>query len=328
MTKKLNKNEIDLINVIEILWKEKLKILIFILLSLSSVYILEIYKKPINTDIKARTEIKTITAFDEAEYIFYNSIISRIKPFNDISKKYNINDDKIVYESTDIMKYGSIQEELKIYNIDKEFLLNLFIDKLTDKSNLVELIKKTEYFNREDFSNISDYENEVNLFATKVKIENNKNNFFIAMNLSDTNQHKEFLQLLDREINSQIQKNISQLFNNNLAYMDRLRKFRLEDIELALKVTKSGSDKDQLIKQKNIIIEDRYVDRIKDILDETPIYKPNIFYAAKIDFNSTEYSNVSKQERTLTSNLIVAVIFGALLGIFFVLIANAIQNRK
>ena len=71
MTKKFDKNEIDLISVIEILWKEKLKILIFIVLSVSSIYILETFKKPKNMDINSRTEIKTITAFDEAEYNFF-----------------------------------------------------------------------------------------------------------------------------------------------------------------------------------------------------------------------------------------------------------------
>ena len=54
MTKKFNKNEIDLISVIEILWKEKLKILIFIVLSVSSIYILETFKKPKNMDINSK----------------------------------------------------------------------------------------------------------------------------------------------------------------------------------------------------------------------------------------------------------------------------------
>ena len=105
-----------------------------------------------------------------------------------------------------------------------------------------------------------------------------------------------------------------------------MKKFRLEDIELELKVTKDDLDKDQLIKKKNIIIQDKSVGRIKDILNESPLYNAKTFYAARIDYNSTKYSNVS--QGSLISNLIVAVIFGTLLGIFFVLIANAIQNRK
>ena len=115
---------------------------------------------------------------------------------------------------------------MKITNINKKFLLNLFIDKLTNKPNLVELIKKTEYFNRENFSNISDYEKKVDTLATNVKIENKNNNFFIIMNLSDINKHKVFLQFLDREINLQIQENITQLFNNNLAYIDLFEKIQ------------------------------------------------------------------------------------------------------
>ena len=50
------------------------------------------------------------------------------------------------------------------------------------------------------------------------------------------------------------------------------------------------------------------------------------FYAAKIIIDSTKYEKSKKNSKMKI--YLVAAIFGALLGIFFALISNAIQNRK
>ena len=326
MSKDLHKNEIDLIDVFQILWKEKFKLIFFIAASLIIALILESSKPQSKTAIKASTEIKSISAFDEAQYNLYNAVISRIKPFNDIENNYDIfektKDNKKV-----LMQYGEILENFKIYNIDKEFLLRLFIDKLSDKSDLIDLIKKSDFLNKENYPNLSDYEIAVNSFASSIKINKNQSEYSISTIIFERKDYELFLKFLDTEINKQIQKNLSQMYINNINYINRLKKFRIEDIDLALKNTKNQLEIDQLTKQKNILISNRYIERISDILEDSPISKPNEFYAAKIDYSLTKYET-NQVVRSSMSSFYVFGILGLIIGVFFILIANAIQKRK
>ena len=136
MAKNLAKDEIDLIDILIIIWKNKLSVFFFILISFALVFINQniINKDPIK--IRAITEISTISVYDEAKYKIYNSIINTIKPYyiaEDISKK--IVGDEL---QTDI-SFKSVNNKannLHINNIDKKFLLDLFVDRINDKSNL------------------------------------------------------------------------------------------------------------------------------------------------------------------------------------------------
>ena len=70
------------------------------------------------------------------------------------------------------------------------------------------------------------------------------------------------------------------------------------------------------------------VDRLKFSFETTPIVNSDKFYAASLLHESTEYKNISQQRRSSSSIIILSTIFGLILGIFFVLILNLIQQRK
>lgn len=332
MKKSLQKNEIDLIEVIQVILKEKFKVFIFILLSLIIACILEFTKTPEKKVIQAKSEITPISSYDEAEYNLYSSILSRIRPLDNInnttySDDFSQQNDLITKELITI-SYGNILESLKIYNIDKEFLQNLYLDQLNNKLNLIDLIKNYNFLNKEDYLNLDDYEKAVISLVDSLKITKNNNGYFISATIIDIKKHESFLTFLDKEINNQVQKNLSEMFTNNLNYINKLKKFKIEDIDLALNVTKGQDRIDQLIKQKNILISDRYIERITDILKDSPISNPNKFYAAKIKYTLTKYENENQKKRSFKSLLLLTGICGALVGLLFVLIANALRKRK
>ena len=328
----MKKNETDLIDVAQIIWNEKSKIFIFIVVSLFITFTVQITKTPEKVGLQAISQIKGISSYDEAEYNLYNSILSTIKPLNNVEKAFNDFDTKYSknLNGSDLitMSYGSILKNLKIYNIDKEFLENVYMDQLNDKLNLIDLIKKYNFLNKENYPNLNDYESAVSSLVNSIKIEKNEYGYFVKAIIFDIKKHESFLAFLDKEINIQIQKNLSEMFMNNLNYIKRLKKFRVEDIDLALNVTKGQDQIDQLIKQKNILISNRYIERITDILRDSPISNPNKFYAAKIKYTLTKYEQDNQGKRSLKASLLITGIFSALVGVFFILIANAIKNRK
>ena len=81
MSKNLARDEIDLLEIILVLWRKKWLILVFVLISLLTIYISQSFKEPKKILINTKTIIKPITVYDEAKYKIYNAVISIIKPF-------------------------------------------------------------------------------------------------------------------------------------------------------------------------------------------------------------------------------------------------------
>lgn len=327
MAKNLAKDEIDLIDILIIIWKNKLSVFFFILISFALVFINQniINKDPIK--IRAITEISTISVYDEAKYKIYNSIINTIKPYyiaEDISKK--IVGDEL---QTDI-SFKSVNNKannLHINNIDKKFLLDLFVDRINDKSNLKTLIKRFNLIQDEDNKDKIEYEEFINNLASSIKIIviDEVNFIRIKTNNKIIKNWEPFLEFLEKEINLQIQKKLSEMFNNYVVYADAVNQFEIEDIETQLKVTTNETQRSNLKRQLSILNANKYIDRIQSIFNSSPISNPNNFYAAKINYNLTSY----KADNNTSDRImyLIAGILGAIIGIFFVLIANAIQKR-
>ena len=74
-------------------------------------------------------------------------------------------------------------------------------------------------------------------------------------------------------------------------------------------------------------MQDKYVQRINDMFNNSPISKSNKFYAAKIIFDTTNYQ-INIDEEFSKSSYILVGILAAIFGVFFVLVANAMQKRR
>ena len=319
MSKNLSSDEVDLLKVMLIVWKKKFQVVFFVILALVITLFNQLPQPP--KKIKATTEIRPISVYDEAKYEIYNSIIKTIRPYYIIKKESKDVNNK----SKD--KFANVNSELlEIRNIDKDFLNNMFIDRLNEKSNLITAIKKFGFIEEENYSSKTEFEEAVSSLASSINLVEKKNKYLITVKSYNLEKWEDFLVDLEKESNFEIQKKLSEMFNNYINYGRAILKFEIEDIETQLSVTTDESEILELERKKNIISANRYLKRMQDIFDSSPISDTNNFYASKIIYNSTEYDR--DKNNSIKISLLVSAIFGGLFGIFFVLIANAIANRK
>lgn len=150
MVKKNNfKNEINLADIIFMIWTEKKTILITTVLAILLAFVYIKSKDPVEPVFRVSTEIRPISSFDEFEYEAYNNFIQ--------NKNFEI----------------SLNSNLKVIDfnykkINRTYLINLFIEKLSEDNFLRNLIKKSELLNKNDFNNVQEYENAI--FNLKSKI--------------------------------------------------------------------------------------------------------------------------------------------------------------
>ena len=102
-------------------------------------------------------------------------------------------------------------------------------------------------------------------------------------------------------------------------------------IEKEMELIKSRSDVDsftvnliELKNKKRDLIENKDLERIEELLLETPIFRGKNFKAANIIVRDTEYNSSPSFKNTF----IFSVIFGLIFGIIFVLINNTIQQMR
>lgn len=324
MSKNLSKDNFDLIDLILLLWKYKTYLITFILISFAIVFINQQSIEP--KKIIASAEIKPISVYDEAKYKIYNSVMNSIKPYyvvEDVPRK--IIEGK---EQTDIMYENASTKanQLLFSNIDKKFLLELFIDNINEKSNLTSVIKKFDLIKKDNYSSEIKYEEAVNSFASSIKLIEYNDINFIKIETDNLDILENFLIFLEKQINLHIQDRLSLIFNDYLNYVEAVNKYQIEDIEAQLNVT---TDKNQIsnFKRQIVILKtNKYVERLKSIFSSSPISNPDNFYAAKINFNSISYKTDNKP--SVVVKYLVAGICGAIFGIFFVLIINAVQKKR
>ena len=102
-------------------------------------------------------------------------------------------------------------------------------------------------------------------------------------------------------------------------------------IEKEIELIESRTNKDAFIKnllvlekQKRDLVENKSLERIEQLFNSTPIINENDFKAAKIIYKDTEY----EASFSLIKVILFSGIFGIIFGMFYVLVSNAIQNRK
>ena len=123
--KVIENNELNLIEVISLILKNKFKIIFIAVLLLIVVFFIQIKKE---RALLISTEIVPISIFDETKYNTYNSLLS------DAEAKYNTYNS--ILSEADVRAYKSL-----LNKIDKNFLLQLFIDSLNDQEILKKGIK-------------------------------------------------------------------------------------------------------------------------------------------------------------------------------------------
>jgi hypothetical protein len=342
MKKKLIDDEIDLIDIFQIIWKKKKIIISSVIISLFLAFLIQIptYKSYTKKKIKITTNIKAIKMVDESKYKAYNSFLKIInQPFNENiiyyldSKQIVTDDDGTVKGIKNLAPQEQIRltnNDIEINNINKNFLLNLFIEEVSERSNLERIIKKFNYIKEENYLNKIEYENAIKKILSNIRILNSKdesyNNITIEHETHDAERGKNFLKFLEQEINRIVLTKLVAMFDNYLAYIKMIKDFKIEELESKLLTVKN--DKERMILNKKLIDlkSDNYDERITAIFNFSPMSNSEKFYAAKIDY---DYMMVIEEITKPLKNLyLIAILLGGIFGIFFVLIQNAIQKRS
>jgi len=391
MKKKIESDEIDLLEVIINIWNNKLKIAaiiaIFIIISVGLYFVI---KPPLN----AKTQILPITIFEDKSYSAYNLFIKSLNKKNN-NENNNENLDKI----------------------DKIYLLNFFIEELKTKEIIIEAIKRYRLIDQSKFDDENKYSEVVEKYALSldllrpVNVDGNKRgetrlNWIIEFKINDKDKYEKALSYIESEINKNIKKYLIENFNITLNNLKLINQFKLEDLELKIKSVKndyefetnnrlaflreqaliarkmniasnidiinstlevqeftnsssvisnsiestnpyymrgfnviekeielieSRNNKDaftkgllDLEKQKRDLLADKSLERIEELFNSTSIVNDNNFKAASIIYKNTEYET----SFSLIKAVLFAGIFGIIFGMFYVLISNAIQQRK
>ena len=391
MKKRIESDEIDLIEVIVNIWNNKLKIAtitaIFIIISAGLYFAI---KPPLN----AKTEILPITIFENNLYSPYNSLLA---------PQTQSGDENIITQQ-------------RLNNINKNYLLSLFLEELRTKEIIIEAIKKYQLIDQSKFNDENKYSEAVEKYALSidllrpVNVDGSKRgetrlNWIIEFKVNDQKKWEQALSFIEIEINKNIQKYLIENFNITLNNLKLLNQFKLEDLELKIKSVKNDyefetnnrlaflreqaliarkmniasnidiinstlevqeftnsssvisnsiestnpyylrgfdiiekeielietrTNKDaftknllDLEKQKRDLLADKSLERIEKLFNSTPIVNGNNFKAASI-YKVTKY----EASFSLIKAVLLSGILGIIFGMFYVLISNAIQQRR
>jgi len=324
MNKKAINDEISLIDIFKIVYNEKIKIFAFVFLSLIVAFIFVSSNLEKKISINVSTPLNPISTLENSRYEFYNSVINNISQQQVFQELMDI-EDTLNYDQMINRKLNqSIFQELKLPNIDRNYLFDLFIDKFNDKSNLFDIVSSSDYFDKKKFSNLNEYENEIKSFLNSLELEKTKNLYLIKSTIYDKEKYRSLLIFLEKNINEQIQQSLFEIFKLHLSNSTMLINYKIQDIKDVLSLTKNETIKLNLENKIISLLGNRYVKRFQEVIEKSPISKPGEFHAAKINFNQSKYQ--SQKTTSPFKIFIIFGIFGIVLGIFYVLILNAIKK--
>ena len=205
MKKKNNNDEIDISDIILNLWDKKIKIII---ITTSFLILGFLYFDFSNKNYIATTNIKPISTFENAKYKTYNSLAGE----------------------------GMV-------NINRNNLLNLFINKIQAEEIIISGIIKFELVNKDDFKTENDYQENVKQTAILItdqmrppsndEKKKNKNTPYWTLNfkINDKESWKSFIEYLENQVNKEIRGSLINQFNTDIEILKIGSKFKLEDIE-------------------------------------------------------------------------------------------------
>ena len=236
MSKKIVSDEIDLLELILILWKDKIKIFIITALFVIITLLYQTIKTTTTaiSKITAITEIRPVTSFDEAKYEAYNFYINKINQL-EIIKNLEIKDLKRVRENINKSFIG--------VQINKMYLLELFIDQIRKNDFISEIVKKSHLIKKENYESSETYEKAINELVNSIKIvspEYNEKtgemftNWKIQFDTQNIPTWNNFLKLLDESANKEIQLFLRGTFEDYKASKEKLIKYEIEDIEIKI----------------------------------------------------------------------------------------------
>lgn len=325
MNKEIENNQIDLIDAILILWKNKFKIIFSIVFAIIIMLIYLSFQKPTVILTKASTEIRPISLFDELKYDSYNANINYLK---NITQKKLLETKELAKEKNSMNTTIGI---LPFRFIEKEYLLNLFLDRLNENSILIDAVKKFDLIKEKNYPSTKQYETAAIKLAASIKIfeglQPNINKWTIQTTINDRVIWEKFLTHVNEIANKEVQKYIIDTFNRKILNEKNFIKYQIEDIDIELKnISEDEITRDSLKKKRLLLGTNKDLTRMQELFENSIITSED-FYAGKIMVENTKYEDLNSPVSKIKM-LILASIIGAVFGMFFALISNALKKKQ
>ncbi len=318
-------NEIDLVELFFLIYKNIFKIILFIVLSviLMSIHISLSKKEVVSSVYEFQTEIRSISTYDEFEYEIYNNFIQ-----NSFSKiiKYPVKSEGETFIVNEVMLDT---ENTSFKKIDKDYLINLFIEKLSDRDFIIKTMREFKFMK----------ENDIDKYADSFRLSVNKNtkdrdkmlkskSWLLSSKYENIDKFKNYLRYLEKETNNEIRLYVYDSFQKMIENQRKIKRYKIEDIDL-LKETTDEFTRGRLEMSKQNILKSKYIDRLIFSFKKTPILDQKRFTAGNILTNSINYKNLSTQTMGMGVQMkyLISIIIGTIVGLFYVILANSIKNR-
>lgn len=400
-------DDLDIIEIFLILWRNKWKVFIITTLFASAISIYYKMQKPTFT---ANTVIRPISTFNEFKYRTYNLYLQELK-----KKK----EEKASQEAQKNIKKNnksnnSESEDKSFQKIDKEYLINLFIDNIREGKIVRKAIKDLNLINKNSYENDNSYESAVSRLALSIQllppVINNKKvreNWILRFKTQDKEKWQEFLRYIEKPINNEIRNYLKKSFDELIQNEKTLINFKIEDLEqerlnaidnydrvtanrliflkeqadiarslgieedISIEISKNLdinnsfkilfdkvnsnvpevdyykkgfkviefeieqiserqnkeafiSELETIEKEKNKISSNRNIERLELLINNTPIIQSDNFVSANIDYITTKYKT---DKKSIILVVLLASFIGLIIGVFYVIIENAIKSR-
>ena len=405
-TKINNDYEINLIDIIQTIWKGRWKIVAATVILLISVFSFNEVSNKSKT-FTFTTEFMPINSLEENKFIGINNIkninnISEFKAFN--KNNYNLNKNNynlsqilnypIITKSKLLDLYFEILNEKRLFEdaIHKYNLLNIdeYIDEQAYNIAVTKLASSVQIFKKSKFENISEgddiyygiiefvhddlekwkailtyvdeYVNETiktnlqNQYQKILSLEKQRLNFEIEDfklkidNIKSDYDRRTFEQIIFLEEQAVIARDIGISKNVNefrkinnyeqLVYFDKISEDPLffllgyQAIEKLIDIIKNRTVTNQRVfmeglsdleKHKRELEQSRVVERVQLIIRSSPLRANSNFHATTIDISATKIQFKGTSQKKM---LILSMLIGSIIGVFYVLISYALQFQK
>ena len=289
-------------------------------LDLLNLYIEQVELKSLFIDVIKGLEIYKKSDF-ETEKDYDNAIsglTSRIKILFPNDNKRNediIKYHQILFSHTDQELWKNILTEF--HKINQEFIRQELIDRFNQQ---ISIARSKNKFDLEDI--------EKNINAQKIVY-----NLKIQNRLAFLEEQAQLARTLDIKNNTIETQNFDSK-NFTITNIDTKAPFYLrgyDSIEKEISLIKSRKEEKNYINElveleqkKYLLNEDKNLERIEELFLNTPITQKENFVAANLNIAETKFEYDNKKYTIL----ILAIFLGLFIGSFYVLISNALKNRK
>lgn len=338
---KKKNNEIDLSEIVITIFKNKLKVVLIILIPpIIALAGFLMNSKDISKPIFiAETETMPNSIFEDFEYQAYNSFVDGLIKKDPLSfERKNFNkaseDEDSITIIPDNIKNYNVFSNFRFVKIDRFVLYELFFEKLSQKEFLQKAIIKFYQEKKEEYESQDDDEKAILKLSSSLKIEeivkksNQGNLVKILGETNDKENWEKFLKYLEKSANIEIQDYLKKRFESLVLNIDRINNYIIEDIDYEV-LTNPNIEKVATLKSlKNRIVENKDLQRLKNLYNETSIMNSSNFSAGKIKAQSTKYKDITIYPKSLPNIIMISLLLGFLLSIIYVLIINTLSKRK